>query len=258
MKKSYLIKLLIGIVAIFAIIAGCGGSSDNAAPVVPDNDDGKTKRFLFVQNASSGTFVNDGSNNYTLTLKGVSPQTIYFSDRPVRDAGQVPMQKFLDTGCFKNSNPPNAAIDVLGASEANDVVIVELLNPIYNADTATLQYTAHILKDGNLSIDSFNTRKDDSIAESFGGVALFIDDCSNFKVYCVDKDGHKAGEMTCCSCFSWSQGCNLQKDCCSFDRCQNSCTNKYGSNYDYIQVCDGVWVNNLNDWYKGQNECSWD
>ena len=43
------------------------------------------------------------------------------------------------------------------SGEANDVVIVELRNPVYNAQAATLQYSAHILKDANHSVESFNT-----------------------------------------------------------------------------------------------------
>lgn len=42
--------------------------------------------FLFVQTAKSLTF--DGSNN-KLTLEGVSPITLFFSDRPERIAGNM-------------------------------------------------------------------------------------------------------------------------------------------------------------------------
>ena len=144
----------------------------------------------------------------------------------------------------------------MGTGETNDVVIVELRNPIYNADTATLQYSAHILKDANHSIESFNTRRDDSIPESFGGVALFIDDCSDVRVSCGDKNGHKAGEVTCCQCYKFFGGCDFQSDCCSFERCQHNCTNKYGSENKYIYTCelDG-WVDNYSDWEFAKIDC---
>ena len=254
--KSYWIKLLFGIGIVFAIVAGCGSdNNNNGGAVAPDTDNGKTRSYLFVQNAASGTFVNDGNGSYTLTLKGVSPQTIYFSDRPVRDAGQVAMQQFLDSGCFNGDNPPNTAIDLLGADEAHDVVVVELRNPLYNAGTATLQYTARILKDANHSIESFNTRRDDSIPESFGGVALFIDDCSDKTVQCGDKEGVEAGEVKCCTCYH-ILGCDFQKDCCSFERCQRNCTDKYGSKNKYIYTCyEGGWVDNRSDWEYAREQC---
>lgn len=162
------------------------------------------------------------------------------------------MQDFLDKGCFRSSNPPNAAIDVMSADKENNVVVVELLSPIYNADAQTLQYTARILKDINHSIDSLNTRRDDSIPDSFDAVALFIDDCSDFKVSCGTKDGHKAGEVTCCSCWSLFGGCDFEKDCCSFNQCRGHCTNKYGSSNNHIEAYDGTWVNDLNGWWSHQ------
>ena len=114
MKKNYWIKFLFGIGIILAIVAGCGSDNNDNDSITPDPDDGKTRSFLFVQNAASGTFVSDGTDNYTLTLNGISPQTIYFSDRPVRDAGQVAMQQFLDSGCFNSNNPSQCSHRCIG------------------------------------------------------------------------------------------------------------------------------------------------
>ena len=77
MKKGHWLKLLLGIGIILAIVAGCGKDSNNDS-VTPDTDNGKTRSYLFVQNAASGTFAGDGDGNYTLTLNGVSPQTHLF------------------------------------------------------------------------------------------------------------------------------------------------------------------------------------
>ena len=260
MKKSSWIKFLFGIGIVLAIVAGCGSdgkSSDNSSSAATA-ENGKTKSYLFVQNATSGTFVPDGNGSYTLTLNGVSPQTIYFSDRPVRDAGQVAMQKFLDSMCFNSSNPPNAAIDVLGADKANDVAIVELINPRYSADTSTLIYTAHILNDTNISVSSLNERNDASIPASFKSVALFIDDCSNLSIVCGVNTGYydaikPKGKVSCCQC--WGSICNFQQNCCSFERCQKECTDKYGKDARYLKLADPglfegtVFVDNADDWY---------
>ncbi len=64
-----------------------------------------------------------------------------------------------------SDNPLNAAIDVLNEGEENDVVIVELIDPVYNSDAATLQYTTRILEDANHSIAVFNEQGDGSIPE---------------------------------------------------------------------------------------------
>jgi hypothetical protein len=252
--KNHWFKLALGVAVLLAIIGGCGGDNDTPPPVTPDSKEvGKTKSFLFVQNASSGTFVADGNGSYTLSLSGVSPQTIFFSDRPARDTGQIEMEKFVTSSCFDNFNPPNAAIDVMGVDEGNDVVIVELTNPVYDADSATLNCTARILDDRNHSIASFNTRRDASIPEAFGAVALFIDDCSDVKIACGNKEKKKAGEVTCCRCWDWIR-CTFTSHCCSFERCQRKCTDKYGSENNYLRICGG--------WFKadGNNQdqtCWW-
>ena len=84
----------------------------------------KNDTFMFVQTAQSGSLVPvEGEDNlYTLTLMGVSPQTIAFSDRPERIVVQAPMQKFLDGMCFRPENPPNAAIAILNADKEEDLV----------------------------------------------------------------------------------------------------------------------------------------
>ena len=70
----------------------------------------KTTTDIFIQEGSSGSFVNDGSGNYTLTMNDVVPYTVFFADRPARDTGFVPMDKFLKGFNFGINNPPNAAI----------------------------------------------------------------------------------------------------------------------------------------------------
>jgi hypothetical protein len=237
------------------IVGGCGGNDNDDNPATPptSKEVDKTSSFLFVQNAQSGSFVSDGNGNYTLTLESVTPQTTYFSDRPVRDAGQIAMAQFLASGCFNSNNPPNAAIDLLGADQGKDVVIVELRDPAYDPESATLRYSAHIVPDANHTIASFNTRRDATIPETFGAVALFIDGCPTSTFDCGDKEGHMAGSVKCCTCWSGSDfKCTFKSDCCSFDRCQRHCTDKYGEKNKYIAVsCDfgpPVWFDNGTDY----------
>ncbi len=108
----------------------------------------KNVTFMFVQTAQSGTLIPvEGMDNlYTLTLMGVAPQTIAFSDRPERIVVQAPMQQFLDGMCFSCDNPPNAAIEILDADGDEDLAVVELFDPVNDAANQTLQYNASFLE----------------------------------------------------------------------------------------------------------------
>ena len=84
-------------------------------------------QFLFVQSAQGVEYA-DGR----LTLKGINPITVLFSDRPERLAGHMKTANFVPfwgegADSFK-SDPPNATLSVLeGAEMAN--VVVELSEP---------------------------------------------------------------------------------------------------------------------------------
>jgi hypothetical protein len=149
----------------------------------------KTVRFMFVQTAQSGTLVPVAGeeNLYTLTFMGVAPQTIAFSDRPERVVVQAPMQKFLDGLCFSPQNGPNAALEILEADEKEDVAVVELFDPAYDAANQTLKYNVSLLEQPNLSYALFNEHADKALPETFGPAALFIDDCKDSDVVCAKK-----------------------------------------------------------------------
>ncbi len=80
-------------------------------------------QFLFVQSAKSFTFA-DGK----LSLHGVSPHTIYFTDRPVRIAGHITVKEYIDWGRdAKDSftkNPPNGTLSIIAGDEAKNIVMV--------------------------------------------------------------------------------------------------------------------------------------
>ena len=83
-------------------------------------------QLLFVQNAAG---VEIGAGGKTLTLKNLSPTTLFFSDRPVRIAGHYRTEEYLDF--WKNGpdsflkDPPNATLSVFqkGKDELSDVVV---------------------------------------------------------------------------------------------------------------------------------------
>jgi len=99
--------------------------------------------LLFVQN-SHDVSVEKGK----LTLKKVSPTTIFFTDRPKRIAGHMTTQDFVDEwGKGDNSfkaDPPNAALSIFGKDEIVDIVVT-LMNPRFEGDD--LVYDIAILEE---------------------------------------------------------------------------------------------------------------
>jgi len=139
------------------------------------------KAFTFVQEGSGGSFVNDSPGNYTLTMTDVVPYTMFFADRPARDVGLAPMDKFLKGFSFGASNPPNAAIILPDENETTDMIVVELTKPQYNNTTRTLTYKAKQLKEYSFTsgwLHDQQSKVDPAIPERFGSVDLVIDDCT--------------------------------------------------------------------------------
>ena len=101
--------------------------------------------YLFVQSAERVSVDDD-----TITMKGVSPTTIYFSDRPERIAGHMLTKHF--TGSWAEGddsfalNNPNAALSVFTPDGVETITVV-LSNPILKGDK--LSYTIRVL-DGDM------------------------------------------------------------------------------------------------------------
>lgn len=113
--------------------------------------------YEYVQQASSLQY--DGQS---LTLQGVAPSTIFFSDHPYRLTGQVDTATFANLWTAPNgpfaSNPPNAAISVLGQTGVSPA-IVELTSA--SADGASVTYGVKVLSG--------------EIPASAENIALFVD-----------------------------------------------------------------------------------
>jgi hypothetical protein len=166
-------RLVISCILLFAVAAAANAQASK--PV-----------FLFVQVADSGSLVpKEGlPGQYILTLSGVAPQTVYFSDRPLRVAGHVTTDSFLKGLGFSDTNPPNAAIAVDYAAQDEDTIIVELRHPVYNPAKSTLQYDVKILPDAKGGLAFYAEKRDDKLPKEFSSVSLFIDDCPSATVWC--------------------------------------------------------------------------
>lgn len=154
--------------------------------------------ILFVQTFDSGTVTpaSDASGTFTIAFQGGTGQTVWFSDRPDRLVGTLSDEQFLDGRAFDPADPPNAAIVTLGDG-TEDVLVVELLDPVLDPATGAVTYTARPLQgqpDGAELASLAARQADQSLDETLGPVTLFIDQLA------CSPDG---------------AGCNSNSDCCS-------------------------------------------
>jgi hypothetical protein len=95
----------------------------------------KVADFLFVQNANSMTF--DKANG-KLTLKGISPVTIFFTDRPERIAGNMPTREFVpfwsDGKDSFSKDAPNANLSILEKDRVVPDIVMTLRNPVLKGE----------------------------------------------------------------------------------------------------------------------------
>ncbi len=100
--------------------------------------------FLFVQTSKEVVFDKPASR---LTLNGVSPVTLFFSDRPERIAGNMKTAAFVPFWSEGKdsflSDPPNADISILEDNKLRQIVAV-LQDPVLQGDS--LSYTVKLLQ----------------------------------------------------------------------------------------------------------------
>ena len=119
----------------------------------------ETEESMFVQTARGIT-----SDGATLTLRDVTPSTLFFSDRPQRVVGHMTTADFVELwGEGDNSfeaDPPNAVLAFVepGADAPTDAVIV-IKKP--TLDNEQLSYSVDVL--------------DGTVPTQAGPVTLFID-----------------------------------------------------------------------------------
>lgn len=111
--------------------------------------DASEVEYMFAQTAA-GLAVDPG----TMTLQGVSPSTLWFSDRPHRLTGHIATSDFVGSwGEGEDSfaaDPPNALLSIFTEDEVLDVVVVVSDPTLSNGD---LTYSIEVL-DGDLAPSS--------------------------------------------------------------------------------------------------------
>lgn len=196
-------------------------------PAAPGSSDPEAD-FLFVQVAPSATWAaksgEDGT--FVLTLAGHDGQTVYFSDRPERLVGVGSTQNLIANLGFTPADPPNAAI-VAG----EEVLVVELLNPNYDATTGTLTYEAVPLAPENAAeglAHLANQQTDADLPSDLGPASLFI-----------DSPQEECGEYDDCYYYdgtNWQSAGPIPGG--PYDSCWNyldfTCSTCHGVNYGWV------------------------
>lgn len=107
-----------------------------------------TPQLMFVQLAEAIKVDEAGKS---IRLIGVSPHTVYFSDRPERLAGHIRMAAYLEEWTAKagadnfGKDPPNAALSVFEEGQPNNTLaIIEILNP--KVEDKDLVYNYNVVK----------------------------------------------------------------------------------------------------------------
>ena len=140
------------------LFAGCGSDSDSDSESAGDE-----ASLLFVQDADGGNL-----NDDQLTMIEVSPNTGWFTDRPVREAGQMATADFVslwDEGATFDIDRPNADFTCQAGGDTVNVV-VELSSPVVNG--RTLSYD--VVQVGDTPTGDFDCD---------GNAHLFIDSASD-------------------------------------------------------------------------------
>jgi hypothetical protein len=126
-------------------MAACAATSKIGSPTV------ESPQMMFVQVAED-LKVDPAAGTFRLVK--ISQQTIYFSDRPQRIAGHIPMADYLQEWTAKagkdnfGADPPNATLSVYEPGQTeNTLAVVKVTNPV--VEGADLIYRYKVL-DGKM------------------------------------------------------------------------------------------------------------
>jgi hypothetical protein len=129
--------------ALMLSMPGCSKTEPTSTPPTTSATSSQAQ-LMFVQSAED---IRVNPTNKTVRLIKVNPQTLYFSDRPVRMAGHLKMADYLTEWTAKagkdnfGADPPNATLSVYEPGQPdNTIIVVEILNPIVEGSDITYTY----------------------------------------------------------------------------------------------------------------------
>ena len=137
--------------------------SAQSKPTQQETPSNQKVQLMFVQTSED---FKANPKDKTLRLVNVNPQTLYFSDRPKRVAGNLTMPAYFDEWTdkagpdnFKN-DPPNATLSVYeGSNKENTLAVIEISHPVMEGKDLIYKYKVI----------------EGEMPKSGGATALFID-----------------------------------------------------------------------------------
>jgi hypothetical protein len=166
--------VVVGLLLAATSAAGAPKGDDSVAGLPPHSS------LLFALDGKDGTLVHAKKaahrDRYSLTLWGISASTVWFADRPRRDAGRLETSGFF-AGWAQlgfRSDPPNAAL-VVEAGGRSHTMAVELKLRRYDADGHIARFDVRALGSLGGGLRHLNERLERQLPRSFSSPSLFID-----------------------------------------------------------------------------------
>ena len=152
----------------------CGGSALASSPMHRERATA-SESVLFAVQGQGGRLIPKGNGDFTLTLNGVSPLVVGFTDRPHRDTFNMPAARFFRSFWRRaNPTPPAVALDLRDPDNRGDAVVLMVRNP--RLHRGTLKLDARLTAPtGSSDLDHYASRVDRSPPRRFGSASLFFD-----------------------------------------------------------------------------------
>jgi len=160
------------VVALIAFAAAIAGATWWSI----DRGQDQNPSWLFSHTADAGTLKQNSDGGYTLTLTGIDPHVMAFTDRPARDSQILPTAGLIEVWptLFADS-PPNAVLVEHNASGNTDSVVLTLTNP--KLTSSALTFNAVVITDEHPANLKRLTRGIHKTAPAtFANATLFIDE----------------------------------------------------------------------------------
>ena len=204
-----------------------------------DRGQDQNPSWLFSHTASAGSLVKKSDGGYTLTLTGIDPHVMAFTDRPVRDSVILSAAQLIEQwpALFADS-PPNAVLVEHNPSGNTDSVVLTLTNPrlttpatasATSADTATLTFDAALITaehPANLKRLTRGIHK--TAPTAFANASLFIDDVGDtaITVKCAILEGETFADV---GFDTYEQTFNLPSDIDAYITFTSICISRNGA-----------------------------
>ena len=166
MKNNLILTMILSLLSVFVI-----GTLTTVVYAQENMTDSEEPKFFAIQRAQSGSITEINRTAYSLELNDVSDKTILFSDRPYRIVMSESTSDFIYNWSIGEDSfavdSPNSVLIVDEQGE-QDIVIIELFNPVYDANEKTLKY----------EVTAYNTTGI-NLPNEFGRSTLIIDPINN-------------------------------------------------------------------------------